>query len=133
MATDLERVRLISRGAAAGLAVAALYGASLVRTDAAQGFDGAGAVSIAVVVETIEPERITTRVAIAPASARRGGLAIGEGEVSLPLLWINAPDGRILFRTAEQYHRCVDARRRRANEADCPDAWETRALALASG
>ncbi|MGE0742582.1 MAG: hypothetical protein AB7O98_14675 [Hyphomonadaceae bacterium] len=129
---DVLRVRWMSRAAAALIAAAALYLAAAIRADAPDGFSGGSAASIAVVVEYVEPERpivLETRPARATSAAASPA---NDGEFAMPLLWINAPDGRILFRTAEQYNRCVSARQRRSSEADCPDAWETRTLALAS-
>lgn len=127
---DLEMscVRLASRAAALVLAAVAVYGASFVRERVDAGVGPPGGAGVTAFVEFIEQQPAPRTVRAIEAVRGRGS---ADGAFEMPLLWINAPDGRIVFRSAEQYHRCLAARRRRADEADCPNAYETRELALA--
>lgn len=135
MAPDIARIRWASRGAALAIAALALLLAAQTRAPLVSPFQGAGEAGVIAMIE-VEPEpqaRVTRRrPVVVEANVTPDQGATGAGAAAMPLLWTNTADGRILFPRREQYERCVAARRRGANEADCPSPSETRELAYAA-
>jgi len=135
MDPEIARVRWASRGASLALAALALLLAANTRAPLVSPYGGAGEAGIIAMIEP-EPEpqaRATRRrPVLVEANAMPDRGATGAGAAVMPLLWINTADGRILFPRREQYQRCLAARRRGVNEADCPSPSETRELAYSA-
>lgn len=135
MEPDIARVRWASRGASLAVAALALLLAANTRAPLVSRFTGAGEAGVIAMIE-VEPEpqaRVTRRrPVVVEANVTPDQGATGAGAAVMPLLWINTDDGRILFPRREQYERCLSARRRGANEADCPSPNETRELAYSA-
>jgi hypothetical protein len=131
MTPELARVRLSSWAGA--LVLAALIGFALTRPFAARfaspGEQGPGAISVS--IEAPEPERQQTPQRprfeyLGEAAQSAGAAAPGAEGVRL---WRYGARGEIIFASAEQFQRCLTARRNRADAPDCPSADEPAALA----
>lgn len=64
----------------------------------------------------------------APVTPVADALA-GQGEETR--LWVEGPGGALLFANEDRYRRCVRARQRGIDEADCPSAGDPRPIAFA--
>ena len=130
---ELFKVRLAARAGA--LALAALTVMLALRPLApafiAESGQGAPAINAALEARAAEPLRPRRRQPrfeyLAERASAPGG---GEAQGVLTLrLWIETPS-RIVFDNSPQYRRCVEARARRHDEADCPSAQDRRAMVL---
>ena len=131
MQSDMIEVRAISRVSAV---LVALIGGTLLCTVRVPAMPAAG-VSDTASVRVIRKRDVTDAqqaeaearlAATLRASAAEDGVGLGD-EV---LLWINDPSGAIVFRSANRFHRCVLARSRGLEDADCPSASDRRQMVL---
>lgn len=138
MRTEKVRVQLGARAAA--LVIAALALAAMMQNALAPGTEEsarAGAQSAAILIELAEqaPTQALPNVRNSAQTAHSSELAAqnAEGSVDATLrLWLNGPSGEVIFRNAEQYARCSEARMRRVEAPDCPSYTDARPMILTS-
>jgi hypothetical protein len=123
------RVRVLSYTAAAAITALVLIAFALYHVNADIS-EGAPAVAIPAFVDS--PHQ--TEVAVPPphrAPVGTPNLAAAQGERDDRLrLWHYGQNNEIVFSYAEQFDRCTEARRKHADQADCPSSRETRAYVL---
>ena len=131
MQSDLIEVRAISRVSAV---LIALIGATLltsVRLPAmtAPGLSDAASVRVIRKKDTSDAQQAAAEARFA-AALRASAVDDGLGPGDEVLLWVNDPSGAIVFRNANRFHRCVLARSRGVEDADCPSASDLRQMVL---
>ena len=131
MQSDMIEVRAISRVSAVLIALIGGTLLSAVRVPAmpAAGISDAASVRVIRKKDVTDAQKVEAEARLVAAlrtSAVEDGFGLGD-EV---LLWINDPSGAIVFRNANRFHRCVQARSRRMEDADCPSASDLRQMVL---
>lgn len=134
MQNEFARVRLWSRIAAGALGALAALAVFAFAPALHEGASAPGAAIVQAVNVALErpdaPVQTPQREALAVASEADGAQA---DDVGLELrLWRYGADGEILFRTADQYARCAEARRSGREASDCPSSRETAELRFAA-
>lgn len=126
-------VRMISRAAAALLALIVGVLVATVRVPPAPAPGVGETASVMIVRRKAEDdaamaaaEALAANADPAPFASARDGEGFGEEIV----LWVNGPGGEIVFRNADRYRRCVTARHRKVDTADCPSAADQRRMML---
>lgn len=132
MQSDAIEIRAISRVSAA---LIALIGGTLLSSMRVPAMPAAG-VSDAASVRVIrkkdqgDVQQATAEAGLAAALALRAGALDGADLGDEVRLWVNDPAGAIVFRNAGRFHRCVAARARGVEDADCPSASDLRQMLL---
>lgn len=134
MTSEALEVRWISRTCAALLALVVATLLSSVRLPLAPAMGSGDEFSVEIVRKRAE-DAIAAFAATAGASAdvtvqRATASPIDTGAGMDVRLWLNGPQGEIVFVSAERYARCIDARARRMDDADCPSASDRRRMVL---
>lgn len=133
MSSEALEVRWVSRACAAlvGLIVATLI--SSLRLPVAPATGPGDDFSMQIVRKRAEEAVATVPSASAPADlgAQRATASLIDAGAGMDVrLWLNGPAGEIVFMSAERYARCIDARARRRDDADCPSASDRRRMVL---
>lgn len=136
MDSETVEIRAISRGVAVvgAVVVGALLATVELPATPAPGSDGD--FSIEIVRKRTEAAATAVANVMAPAAdaATPAAAAKPENGVGADVrLWLNDPAGDIVFVNAERYARCVAARARRVEDADCPSAGDRRRMVLDRG
>jgi hypothetical protein len=130
--SELRVVRALSRGGAFALVAAAALTAVLLPVTRRQ--NDALVVQAVFVAEPAPLRPVSRPVRNVQRAVANEIAASDQQNHALALrLWTYSPSGQIVFDWSDQYQRCVAARARRREEADCPSAYETRELVVRDG
>jgi hypothetical protein len=133
MDSSALEVRLISRACALLLALIVSLLLSTVRLPSAAAPGEGGDFSIEVVRQRAEETAMAMANAVAPTAAAAQPARPGTSETGIGIdigLWTEGPTGELVFASAERYARCVAARARGLEDADCPSAVDRRRMVL---
>jgi hypothetical protein len=135
--SETARVRAASWAASLALFALALLLAAQRFPNSFAAMGAADLAAIEVAIEARPPEQAKTTPQRAPrrtAFAAPSRAAEQQSAAAVAVrLWSYDAQGRILFANADQYRRCLDARARGREEADCPSAADHAGLALEPG
>jgi len=135
MDAGLNRIRLYSRLTAIALAAIAVAGAVALR--APRGEEQFGSLTVtSYIVDMDSTHRETPpqkSPSVRPSQPVAAALLSEPSSNAPPRLWTYNALGQIVFDHPEQYHRCVEARATRHNEADCPEPHDAHQLVLRPG
>lgn len=134
--SQLMQIRRVSRQiavASAGLALGALVLASRAGAIDAIGGDPfvVGIVTQRAAPAAAAPPRPAVRTELAALSLPDPSTTATGAEGGGVRLWWDGPRGEIVFRSAQRFDLCTEARAAGRSDPDCPDARDRRAMVLA--
>jgi len=134
MGSEAIEVTVISRACAVLLALIVGTLLSSVQIPAAPA-SGSGAEFSMQIVRKRTADTVADAAATAKASAedavQRAAVSLVDAGVGMDVrLWLESPEGELVFASAERYARCLAARAQRREDADCPSAGDRRRMVL---
>lgn len=129
---EARMVAIASRSAAVLLAALGVAVIGLFEIEAPAGPPGAPVVNAFIAAPLPQAQAEVVRP-YAPVAEVVVSVAPAEGDAEWPHLWTYDTFGRIVFRSDEQLARCLSARSRGREEADCPDSSDRTPMLSSEG
>lgn len=134
MGSEAVEVRVISRACAVLLAVITCTLVSTLELPSPPPTGSGSEFSIQVVRKRTEKAlavATTTARSSAKAAVQRATVSLIDAGTGMDVrLWLESPEGELVFASAERHARCLAARAQRREDADCPSASDRRRMVL---